>query len=278
MARKQRKRQPKAEGNNANVQIIVAIIGVIGAIIVALFSFPPFQRLFENNATPTNITTSTPAGTVTPTGLIPSTPPALTVTPSFTPLPIGKTLFRDEFIDNKNKWYVKGDEAKIIAGKYTHQSSCPPDYASNYCGFYLDVPYSSPKNFRVEIDVAVLESSADADVAIGFQLRRSGRDHYYLNYFITQGFYYLGIASRGNTNLIIREKPTDLLHPEIGVVNRFGIRMHNLTFTPIINGQAAEIGEDGTLNNPGKFLLVMLISRGGSATMEFDNILIQESE
>lgn len=277
MARKQRKRQPKSEGNNSNVQIVVAIIGVIGAIIVALFSFPPFQRLFENNTTPTNITTSTPVGTVTSTGLVPPTS-ALTVTPASTPLPIGRTLFRDEFIDNKNKWYVKGDDAKIIAGKYTHKMSCPSDYASNYCGVYLDVPYSPPKNFRIEIDVAVLEASTDADVAIGFQLRRSGRDHYYLNYFITQGFYYLGIASRGNTNLIIREQPIDLIKRETGAVNRLGIRMQDFMFTPIINGQAMESGEDGTLNNPGKFLLVMLISRGSSVTVEFDNILIQESQ
>jgi hypothetical protein len=276
MARKQRKKQPKAEGNNANVQIIVAIIGVIGAIIVALFSFPPFQRLFD--PTPTNITTSTPAGTVTSTGLVPPTPSALTVTPASTPLPIGRILFRDEFIDNKNKWYVKGDEAKIIAGKYTHKISCPSDYASNYCGVYVDVPYSPPKNFRIEIDVAILETSTDADVAIGFQLRRSGRDHYYLNYFITQGFYYLGIASRGSTNLIIREKSTDVINRDIGAINRLGIRMHDFMITPIINGQAMESGEDGTLNNPGKLLLVMLISRGSSVTMEFDNILIQESQ
>jgi hypothetical protein len=54
--------------------------------------------------------------------------------------------------------------------------------------------------------------------------------------------------------------------------------MHNFTFAPIINGQAVQNGEDGTLNNPGKLLLGMLMSRGGSGAIELDNILIQESE
>jgi hypothetical protein len=276
MARKQSKRQPKSEGNNSNVQIIVALIGVIGAIIVGLFSFPPFQRLFENNPTPTNVTTSTPAEsvTVTPTGVVLQPTPALTVTP----LPVGRTLFRDEFADNKSKWYVKGDEAKIIAGKYTHKVNCPSDNESNYCGFYFDMPYSPPRNFRMEIDVAIVESSAGADVAIGFQLRRIGRDHYYLNYFVSQGYYNLGVVYRGSANLIIPETSTDAINRSIGAVNRLGIGLHDFSLTPIINGQAIGNGEDGTLTNPGKSFLVILISRGSSATIDFDNILIQEAE
>ncbi len=60
-------------------------ITTIGVIIVALFAFPPFQRLFEPKASPTAISTDTPVPTSTFT-LQPDTPaPSLTFTETYTP-------------------------------------------------------------------------------------------------------------------------------------------------------------------------------------------------
>ncbi|GAB1471599.1 hypothetical protein MASR2M66_24770 [Chloroflexota bacterium] len=48
------------ENGKLNPQIIVAIIGGIVTIVITLFSFPPFMRLFETQASPTPILASAP--------------------------------------------------------------------------------------------------------------------------------------------------------------------------------------------------------------------------
>ena len=85
-------------------QVWVAIITTLGVIIVALFAFPPFQRLFDPTPSPTAVSANTPfptvAFTLQPNSQTPSPtftetllPTAtLTSTETFTPIPPSATL------------------------------------------------------------------------------------------------------------------------------------------------------------------------------------------
>lgn len=95
-----RKRQSKQTGEGPGLKILLVAIPVIGTIVVALFAFPPFQRLFDlSTASPpltaeptlTVFTTAsfTPAETHTfvPTATFELILPSETATITFTPKP-----------------------------------------------------------------------------------------------------------------------------------------------------------------------------------------------
>lgn len=176
------------------VAITVAIITATGAVLVAAITITGEFLLnrTELHATETaaSILASNTASIQAPIVESPSPPQEPTQTQTDTPvLPPGSDLlFEDNFIDNRNGWYTASANPNITGGKYTHKATCPADYVSYYCGTYLMVPFSFPKNFKLEIDATILESSVNGDVGIGFQLRRNGLDHYYINYYITQGY------------------------------------------------------------------------------------------
>jgi hypothetical protein len=155
----------------------IAIIGTIGVIMVGLFNFPPFQRLFDSTSTPTStpLTTETVNEFPTDSSQLPTS--TWTPSPSSVPSPRDVILFEEAFVDNQNGWYIASANPNITGGKYTHKVTCPADYVSYYCATYLMVPFSFPKNFKLEIDTTILESSVNADVGIGFQLRRNSLDH-----------------------------------------------------------------------------------------------------
>lgn len=74
----------KKKKNEIN-PIWATIITTVGVIIVALFAFPPFQRLFDPEPSPTAVHTDSSAPTSTFT-LQPDTPaPGLTITETYTP-------------------------------------------------------------------------------------------------------------------------------------------------------------------------------------------------
>lgn len=77
--------------------IWTTIITTLGVIIVALFAFPPFQRLFDPDPSPTPIPTATSTDTITPSPtstetLIPTSALTETFTPTITLTPIPPTL------------------------------------------------------------------------------------------------------------------------------------------------------------------------------------------
>ncbi len=279
MAGRQRKEPLKAKNNKKgddsakNTLIIVALIGAISTIVAALFSFPPFQRLFDT--TPTSISVPTFVETAIPTGGV---FPTLAQTPSssLTPANIGGKLFEETFTNNRNGWFVDSENSSITAGTYKHTVSCPLETTESYCELYLEVPYTFPKNFRIDMDATVIETSTGSDIALGFQVRRKTKDHYYVKYFMTQGLYQLNIVFKGKTFRIIPDTPTTIIDKNLGAKNKLGIKVQDFLFTPIINDQELGGAEDGNLPNAGKTYLIISVSRGHSAIIEFDNLIVWE--
>jgi hypothetical protein len=201
--------------------------------------------------------------------------------PSASPTPpLGSTLFEDTFIDNRNKWYTD-HSYQIVGGKYKMSVSCPNSSdpsAPPGCGTYLRMPYTFPKNFRLEIDTTVVDSSAGASVVIGLQVRRNEDDFYRVHYFTTDGYYQMDAIFQQNTHRLIPIVPLDLISREIGQTNKVGIELKDFVLTPLINEQELASVEDGNLPNAGDSYLVIVVSRKHLATVEFDNLVIKSIE
>ncbi len=270
-----------SSGSRGVKALALAMLFAIISVIVALFSSFKFADL-QGLSTPTGtdlvsiLITSTATSSSTPTQAI---VPTNTPTPTYTPTPTSlssATLFEDTFIDNRNNWFVTSDYPYIGAGKYNFSVGCPASYDSYFCGTYVNIPFEFPKNFLIEIDLKVLNLSTDAQFALGFQVRRNDKNLYYINYFITGGYYSLRSAYNTKDLEIIPKTLTSLMNAEPDSVNRLGIEVQDTKFTPIINGNRLSEGEDGNLPNTGQTYLVIYISRGHSASIEFDNLIVQE--
>ena len=287
------KKNPSQASNQESplLKVVIAIIGASALIIVALINrstatLPAeFTQTAEARRTLDAIIAQasqafllvlTPTETSLPLIILDST-----LTPTWTPVasttaPAPSTIFEDTFIDNRNNWYIDTSASLIAGGKYKIAVSCPTDYVSFYCGTYIKIPFALPKDFHMEMDITVLESSSDANIAIGFQVRRRNLDQYYINYFITDSDYSLRLAYNKRYLEIIPKTSTDLILRELSSINRLGIEVQNSTFTPIINGKILPQGEDGNLVNAGDSYIEIFISRGNSAMLQFDNLVIQE--
>lgn len=252
--------------------VFVLLASILTPLIEHWLEQPPIVPTLIQSPTPI---IATDAGTIVPTDSIPSPTTTWTPIPSLT-APAATTIFEDTFIDNRNQWAVESSSSYIVAGKYTINVDCPASYDSFYCGTYIRIPFAFPKNFRMEIDTAILESSSEADIALGFQARRNGSNHYYIMYFIQQGFYQLNVTHDGNRFSLIPETSTDLIVNELGATNRIGIEINEILFTPILNGQKMAQVEDGTLTNPGESYILIFVSRGHSAKIQLGNLTIQE--
>ncbi len=275
-------RRKKVDSNTlqdwANIVTVSSVIsaGIVAVIFGIRYLMNPVQSALPQTTTTPTVNQPTEASVVTAQTdsiLLPTS--TWTPIPSLTP-PAATTIFEDAFIDNRNNWYIASAFPHIAAGKYTYKVICPTEYASFYCGTYIKIPFTFPKNFRIEMDTMVLESSPEAKIAFGFQLRRNNVDHYYIIYFMTDSFYTLKSAYNQDDLEIIPKTTTDLIERELGSTNRFGIEVQDSTFTPIINGYRLSQGEDGNLRNPGASYLIIYISRGHSAILQFDNIVVQE--
>jgi len=295
MSRSKQKKEnnPNQASNQESpfLKVVIAIIGATALIIVALINrstatLPAeFTQTAEARHTLNAMTsqasqaslitlapteTSIPLHISSPITTSTWTPDASTATSAPT------IIFEDSFIDNSNNWYIDNSTSYIAAGKYTIDVSCPNNYDSFYCGTYIKIPFTFPKDFRMEMDVTVLESSSDANIAIGFQVRRRNYDQYYINYFITDSYYSLKLVYNNRYLEIIPKTSTNLISKELSSINRFGIEVQNSIFTPIINGEILPQGEDGNLINAGDSYIEIFITRGNSAMLQFDNLAVQE--
>ncbi len=203
-----------------------------------------------------------------------ATPISMTATPTFR---AAFVMFEDTFNDNRNKWLIEPGKLSIADGKFIYTLSCPRSYGYPTCGKYPPIPsFTFPRNFRMEIDATVVDLSPGGQVSIGFQMRRNEDDFYYVNYFIDNGFYELKGTYRHNDLVIISHTATDLMKKDPGATNRIGIELKNTVITPILNGQRLSEGEDDYLPDAGDSYLTIFISKGDSATIEFDNLTVEE--
>ena len=79
----------KTNKDNSKIQLWIAVVGGLVTIIVALFNFPPFQRLFEPVLSPTVVPTVASISTLTSTVTVTftETPSLPLPTETFTPVP-----------------------------------------------------------------------------------------------------------------------------------------------------------------------------------------------
>ena len=138
------------------------------------------------------------------------------------------------------------------------------------------VPFSFPKNFRLEVDVTAVELSAGTWIGIGFHARRNGDDFYYVNYFLKDRTYELRATYSQNNHGLIPKTSTNLMVQDVGSTNRFGIELNDTVISPILNGQKLAEGQDDHLPAAGDSYLIVYISKGGFAKIELDNLTVEE--
>lgn len=251
--------------------ILSGIFALIGCAPTPLIQDPP-----EGSASLP--TPSTSGGTT----LIPENETA-TVAPSPTSTPPPSptaaevaTSFEEPFDDNRNQWREEPNLLTVAEGKYVHQIDCPDTHVSPQCGTFIRMPFTFPRSFRMEIDATLVDASAGAGLLVAFQVRRSDVHYYFISYSITDGSYQMSYISQNGMTGIVPETPTGLIQTPLGVTNRLGIEARGFLFTPLINGQAADPVQEATIREAGDSYLVILVERGGSAELHFDNLVVME--
>jgi eukaryotic-like serine/threonine-protein kinase len=124
------KKQTKESGkedNKLNPQIVVAIIGGIVTLMIALLSFPPFTRLFETKETPIVVI---PTLTLTVFASETSTPASLEM-PSSTPLPLVMK-------DKSNKEMILIPAGEFIMGSDNGDPNEKPSHIVYLDTYYID--------------------------------------------------------------------------------------------------------------------------------------------
>lgn len=261
---------------------LLMVVG-IGIFVLAGCVLPPLvqDRPDQPASIPTSITSSgstpieeTETATVTPTDSL----LAPTSTQTFIPSPISKeasTTFGDTFDDNRNNWHTDPAITEIVAGKYSHKLDCPASNVSPECGTFIKMPFTFPRNFHMEIDATLVKASTDASVRVAFEVRRSA-EYYYINYSITDGHYQISRVSQFGIFEIVPETSSDLIQTAVGATNKIGIEMKDTSLTPLLNGHELAPAYDGKLPKAGESYLVVLVARGHSAELEFDDLTVQE--
>jgi formylglycine-generating enzyme required for sulfatase activity len=124
--KKQVEKSGKSEDNKINPQVTVAIIGGIVTVVIALFSFPPFVRLFEP--------TETPTASIISTQVIPMESSATSAdipTPTSTSLP-------PLIVDKVSKEMVLIPAGDFIMGSDTGDPNESPSHVVHLDTFYID--------------------------------------------------------------------------------------------------------------------------------------------
>ena len=127
----------------------------------------------------------------------------------------------------------------------------------------------------MEIETIITRSSDGAGVIVGFQVRRSDDGYYYVNYGVTDGTYQMSRITQTGAFPILPETQTDLIAPTVGNTNILGIEINGAEFTPLLNGQALSLVQDGNIRAAGDAYLVVLVERGHTAELQFDNLVVQ---
>lgn len=222
-----------------------------------------------------------PTPTASPT--LTSAPPTDMATGTAVPLPTSTTnpvnmreVFREDFASDINRW-TQNSRSRIAGGVYTHTFECPRTYKADYCGLYIPIPHQLPRNFFIALDATITELSTDGKAGIGFHLRRNGDNYYLANYYATEGSYQLDLAlERENPYPLIPNTTSPRIKQDAGATNWFGMYVNGSSFTPEINGQKMDPAEDGNIQTAGDTQLVIYFSRGSSATVQIDNLTVQE--
>jgi hypothetical protein len=140
------------------------------------------------------------------------------------------------------------------------------------------MPFTFPRNFRLEIETTVLQASSGAGILVGFQVRRSDIHYYFISYSITDSHYQMSYISQNGISELIPATQTDLIKTAVGESNNLGIEVKGFLLTPFINGQDIAPANNAKIRDAGDSYLVILIARGHSSELQFDNLVVQKVE
>lgn len=271
----------------AFVLFLVAIVSLIGVIAKgetdkAIARIPIDATLTAEARLPTitkfsNITQSANLPLATWTLL-----PIDTQTPTSAPTTVNivsSVLLQDDFIDNRNGWLLLNEQfikSNIIGGKYKHIITCPLEYDAFYCGNYFLVPSLSSKNLQFELAATIKDiSTSDGEVMIAFQLRRNDSS-YYSVYFRSLGQYTVNIIQNGSLAKLLEHTTIPDFSPNTDTVNHYGFSAIDTLITPLFNSQGLLSVEDGNINQAGSVYIAIFVSRGSSAIVELDNLVVTD--
>jgi hypothetical protein len=253
--------------------VMGAIVVIIGLSLAACTG----NRLDAPLDRTSTVLPSVVASTASATDLPDVTTETVTSVPSPT-LAEGPTTFTEPFIDNRNNWYTNPTLVDILSGTYKHGLDCPASSDSVRCGYFIQIPFVFPPSFRMQMETTITSASAGAGVMVGFQLRRSDDGYYYVNYVVTKGLYEISRVTQTGAFPIVPETPTNLIEPGIGETNVLGIEINNAELMPLLNGNQIPPVHDGNIRTAGASYLVVLVERGHSAEIHFDNLVVEKIE
>ena len=214
--------------------------------------------------TPTQTATSTSSPTATSTFIATTTDLASDI------------LLQDDFIDNRNGWLLLETESvksNIIGGKYKHTITCPQTHEEFYCRNDIKVPSLSSKDLQLELDATMKNISPSTEVMIIFQFRVIDSNNYYSVYFRSIGKYKMNRFDNGSSDTLLEETTIPNFSPNTDTVNRYGFSAGNTFLKPLFNGQELLSVEDRVIDQGGSVNIVIVVSRGGSAIVELDNLI-----
>ena len=201
-----------------------------------------------------------------------------TVEEEIPPAPQIQVLYEDTFLDNHNDWLVQENaqgKSYFLGGQYIHKLSCSGADSEEFyfCSTIIRIPAFTGKNYRIEFDSSI-EPSSPADVAgVGIIVRQTDNANYYFGY-RTNGLYSVYLLSHNSYSYFVENQPMSGYLSEIGITNRYGAIINDTNLTALVNGVELSAFEDGNINVPGDAKLVLLVSKGGTATFKLDNLII----
>lgn len=228
----------------------------------------------SSTQSPTVPMTTPDTFTITDTAIFESATDTVTPVPAPT-LPEGPMTFDEPFIDNRNNWYTNPTLVEVFAGVYNHVLDCPAAGYSTHCGNFIKIPFAFPRSFRMQMETTITSASTDAGVMVGFQLRRSDDSYYYVNYVITKGLYEISRVTQTGAFTILSETPTDFIAQGVGETNVLGIEIKGADLMPLLNGNQISPVQDGNIRTAGDSYLVVLVERGHTAEVQFDNLVVE---
>lgn len=260
----------------------IAAFIMIGAILIITAMFLSSCGADQTD-TPLDSTSTTIASvpSVSATTGVTSLPTVLTDTPVPAPSPAASessTRFEETFTDNQNNWYTKEALVTVMNGKYVHVLNCPDSSPSSQCGNFVNIPFTFPTNFRLQIEATLTKSSDGNGVMFGIQVRKSDEGYYYINYLITRGSYEMTRITQTGEFIILPETQTDLMKSAVGDTNVLGIEVNGAEFTPLVNDQELPPIHDGNIRTAGESYLVVLVERGHSAELQLDNLIVERTK
>lgn len=186
--------------------------------------------------------------------------------------------FEETFDDNSLNWYTNPALVDVQAGTYNQVLDCPASGYSTTCGYFIKIPFTFPVSFRMHIETTITSASSGAAVMVGFQLRRTDDGYYYVNHVLTKGLYEISRVTQTGAFQIVPETPTDFIEQGVGETNVLGIEIKGAELMPLLNGNQISPVQDGNIRTAGDSYLVVLVERGHTAELYFDNLIVENIE